>query len=266
MCLYSTYLLVFPFSNIDNHDLIITPDHCINIGICEELMNAHSTHAENGKVVSAVWMAIGTLCSNNRERLYGLRVAEILVSSLRSHTQSQSQERNDPIYSASVASSAAFAISRLAEPLKDTIGSLNSTGRNRIALFTAGCCEALTIALINQSANVSAATNIFRAIATLSDGQYCAQERVSFGFYGGCNAVAVAMRQHIHLEDPTMYACRAVTALCSCGDRRNQTLLRKAGICELLAKALRASVVTVGLRPVPVEPPPPTSEISVFSR
>jgi hypothetical protein len=227
-------------------------------------MHAHSIHAENRKVVSAVWMAIGTLCSDNRERLFGLRVAETLVSSLRSHTQSQ--ERNDPISAASVASSIAFAISRLAEPSKDTIGSLNSTGGNRIALFTAGCCEALTIALTNQSSDVSAATNIFGAIATLSDGQHCSQERNSFGFHGVCNAVAVAMRQHIYLEDPTRHACQAVTALCSCGDRRNQTLLRKAGVCELLAKALRASVVTVGHGPVLVETPPIVSEISVFSR
>jgi hypothetical protein len=150
--------------------------------------------------------------------------------------------------------------------LKDTIGSLNSTGSNRIALFTAGCCEALTIALTNQCLDVSAATNIFTAIATLSEGQHCSQERNGFGFHGVCNAVAIAMRRHIYLEDPTRQACQAVISLCSCGDRRNQTLLRKAGVCELLAKVLRASVVTAGHGPVLVEPPPIVSEISVFSR
>ena len=42
-------------------------------------------------------------------------------------------------------------------------------------------------------------------LAILSDGQHCSQERNSFGYHGACNAVAVAMRQHIHLEEPTRY-------------------------------------------------------------
>ena len=59
---------------------------------------------------------------------------------------------------------------------------------------------------------------------------------------GACVALIVAMKQHIHHEEAALYSCQAIRALCSCGDQTNQRLLRRAGVCELVAQVLKASV------------------------
>ena len=70
------------------------------------------------------------------------------------------------------------------------------------------------------------------------------QERESFGTHGACAAVAVAMKQHLHHEEAAIFSCQAVRSLCSCGDEINQRLLRRAGVCDLVALVLKASVPT----------------------
>ena len=159
------------------------------LGACEVLLKAHEQHAGDKLVAAAVWNAIGTLCSYNRERLSSLGAPQAAVSSLRSHffagvsgaatdkaadrAGSRAEDRADGVAASAFASSTAFAIGRLCEPLHD--GSMPSSLLNRRALHQAGCCEVLTAVLRSEYFDVRAATNIFRAIATLTNGLYCSQ-------------------------------------------------------------------------------------------
>ena len=146
---------------------------------CEVLLSTHDTHSDDVAVVSAVWNAIGTLCSSNRERLGSLGTPSRVVKSLRSFypviktvgknvsSTSTSSLSPSPSSSACVASAAAYAIGRLCEPLNTLT---DVTLENRIALFDAGCCDVLTSVLEEEFNDLSAATNIFKAIATLTNG------------------------------------------------------------------------------------------------
>lgn len=143
------------------------------LGACEVLLEAYERHAEDKKVASAVWNAVGTLCFYNRERLYSLGAPQSVVSSLRAHFLCgviQSSDRSD---ASRFASSAAFAIGRLCEPLHE--GTVPASLSNRRALYSAGCCEVLTAVLGREDFDVAAASNTFRAIATLSNGNHCAE-------------------------------------------------------------------------------------------
>ena len=142
------------------------------LGACEALLSAHDTHSDDVAVVSAVWNAIGTLCSYNRERLGSLGTPSRVVQSLRSfYPDVKTVEKNTTSTSTStssacVASAAAYAIGRLCEPLQN----LSVPLENRMALFDAGCCEVLTAVLKIEYNDLSAATTIFKAIATLTNG------------------------------------------------------------------------------------------------
>ena len=210
------------------------------LGACEALLVAHDRHYRNLEVVSAVWNAIGTLCSYNRERLSGLGVAQRIISSLQLHFQSELKDTSFCVARSSVASSAAFAIGRLCEPLHGP--NVPTCLANRAALCAAGCCGVLTSVLRMEYLNIAASTNLCRAISTLCNGLRCSQERSEFGRCGVADALAMAMKQHIGHEEAALYSCHAVRALCSYGDLANQRLLRRAGICELVALTLHESL------------------------
>jgi hypothetical protein len=210
------------------------------LGACEALLVAHDRHYRNLEVVSTVWNAIGTLCSYNRERLSNLGVAQCIISSLQLHFQSELKDTSVCVARSSVASSAAFAIGRLCEPLHGP--NAPTCLVNRTALCAAGCCGILTSVLRMEYLNIAASTNICRAISTLCNGLRCSQERSEFGRRGVADALAMAMKQHIGHEEAALYSCHAVRALCSYGDLANQRLLRRAGICELVALILHESL------------------------
>ena len=210
------------------------------LGACEALLVAHDRHYRNLEVVSAVWNAIGTLCSYNRERLSNLGVAQRIILSLQLHFQSELKDTSFCVARSSVASSAAFAIGRLCEPLHGP--NAPTCLINRTALCAAGCCGVLTSVLRMEYLNIAASTNICRAISTLCNGLRCSQERSEFGQRGVADALAMAMKQHIGHEEAALYSCHAIRALCSYGDLANQRLLRRAGICELVALILHESL------------------------
>ena len=217
------------------------------LGACDALLVAHDRHSRNLEVVSSVWNAIGTLCSYNRERLSGLGVAQRIISSLQLHFHSGSEDILDCVARSSVASSAAFAIGRLCEPLHGAIAATCLS--NRIALCAAGCCGVLTSVLRIEYLNVAASTNICRAISTLCNGLHCSQERSEFGRHGIADALVMAMKEHVEHEEAALYSCHAVRALCSYGDLTNQRLLRRAGICELVAMILHESLQIAAANP-----------------
>ena len=146
------------------------------LGACESLLLAHDRHAADKRVVSAIWNAVGTLCSYNRERFSNLGCAQYVVSSLQLHFQSNVDLGSDSTSSSALASSAAYAIGRLCEPLHDAARPVGL--HNRRALHAAGCCEILATVLLREHSNITAATNIFRAISTMSNGLYSAKVRV----------------------------------------------------------------------------------------
>lgn len=143
------------------------------LGACESLLLAHDRHAADKKVVSAIWNAVGTLCSYNRERFSNLGTAQYVVSSLQLHFQSNVNLGSEGASSSALASSASYAIGRLCEPLHGAAGPGGL--HNRRALHAAGCCEILATVLLREHSNITAATNIFRAISTMSNGLYSAK-------------------------------------------------------------------------------------------
>lgn len=147
------------------------------LGACEALLAAHDRHSEDMEVVSAVWTAIGTMCSHNRDRLSGLGTARRIVTSLRTHCQSQRSLSEDSVARSRMASAAAFAISRLCEPVHNSSAAICRD--NRVALFTAGACKILASVLRAECSDLAASVNIFRAIATMSDGTQSSQVKVS---------------------------------------------------------------------------------------
>ena len=217
------------------------------LGACDALLVAHDRHSRNLEVVSSIWNAIGTLCSYNRERLSGLGIAQRIISSLQLHFNSGSEDTLYCIARSSVASSAAFAIGRLCEPLHGAIAATCLS--NRIALCAAGCCGVLTSVLRIEYLNVAASTNICRAISTLCNGLHCSQERSEFGMHGIADALVMAMKEHVGHEEAALYSCHAVRSLCSYGDLTNQRLLRRAGICELVAMILHESLQIAAVSP-----------------
>lgn len=138
------------------------------LGACEALLAAQERHSEDMEVVSAVWTAIGAMCSCNRERLSGLGTARRIVSSLRSHFQPHRNANEDSVARSRLASAAALAISRLCEPVHDS--AVATCRDNRKALYTAGACKILANVLRAECSDLAASVHIFRAIATMSDG------------------------------------------------------------------------------------------------
>ena len=146
------------------------------LGACEALLLSYERHATNKEVISAIWNCIGTLCAYNRERFSCLGAAQYVVSSLRLHFQSGVDLGPNRESFSSLASSASFAIGRLCEPINE--GTRLSSLRNRKELYSVGCCEILTIVLSKEYSDATAATNIFRAIATMSNGIHCSQVNI----------------------------------------------------------------------------------------
>jgi hypothetical protein len=109
---------------------------------------------------------------------------------------------------------------------------------NRAILFEHNVCHILVSLLNYHLADVIAAETICHAIAVISTGNSCEEERIQFGDLGACEAIVKAMIFHEGNEDVTKWGCLAIKALCH-HFYENQLRFYSSNIAAILVVSLR---------------------------
>lgn len=122
----------------------------------------------------------------------------------------------------------------------DVIVYVRSPDSAKGKFFASRCHDILVRALEEHCADEKAASQLCRTIAKLCQGHGGAKqpERVAFGRAFGPAVVVKALQQHPASEVATRWACTALTEIIR-ENKRNKTVVRNQGACELLVQALR---------------------------